>query len=134
MTCFRRRHALALAVALVACGSVEPVFPVTTLQTGSEGCTPADDDSADAGGTADTSGTTGASAPAPDGCDSSTGACVPGEESCPCTSGGACDLGLMCISEVCVQDECPIGTAGCPCTQGGGCDPDLSCVADLCTP
>jgi len=140
MTCFRRRHALGLAAVLAGCGNVEPVFPLDTSPTtvatgtGSEGCTPEPGDTG-AGGTADTTGSTGASDPMFDGCESSTTSeCMPGAEGCPCFSGGACDAGLMCISEVCVQMECPLGTVGCPCTQGGGCDPDLTCVDDVCSP
>jgi hypothetical protein len=140
MTCFSRRHALCVAVALAsgvgACGSVEPVFPHdTSNETGAadDGCDASDTFATAGGGTADTSGSTGGSEPAPDGCESTSGECMPGLESCPCTSGGACNAGLMCISDVCVQEECPIGLEGCPCTQGGGCDPDLTCVDDVCS-
>ena len=141
MTCFRRRHAFVLAAALAgACGNVEPVFPIDTSAategTGSEGCTPDPSDasaSAESGGSADTSGGTGGSDPAPDHCESSTGECVAGAEGCPCTEGDSCDRGLTCISEVCVFIECPIGISGCPCTQGGGCDPDLTCIDDVCS-
>ena len=54
------------------------------------------------------------------------GDCQVGSESCDCTSGGACDPGLTCVSEVCV-DLSNIGgsggsggTAGTAGTAGGG--------------
>lgn len=132
-----RRAALPVLVALLAaapaCGGVEPLgtWPTTIATGGSTG----DDCVAATGGPAtgaDTSGTAGTGGATPS-CDDSTTAveCIEGMEGCPCTIGGACDMGLTCLSEVCVLD-CPVGLAGCPCTPGGGCDPGLSCVDDVC--
>ncbi len=122
-------------VAVLGCGSVEPLGPwPTTIATGGgtdDGCI-ADDTGAPATG-ADTSGTAGTSDATPPSCDESTTdiGCVAGSEGCPCTGGGGCEFGLKCLSEVCVLD-CPVGAPGCPCTQGGGCDPNLECVDDVC--
>ncbi|MCA9712707.1 MAG: hypothetical protein KDK70_43160 [Myxococcales bacterium] len=98
-----------LALGLLACGDdVDPIEPATT----SVGAT--------------TAPTTAA--------DSTTGPCVDGQEGCPCTPGGACDPGLQCLSDLCVDvgGTCPVGSAGCPCTMGGGCDPGLACTDGVC--
>ena len=63
--------------------------------------------------------------------DSATGTCPVGSEACPCTMGGACDPGLECLSNICV-DPTPTGGgmggnggsvsvgsgAGSPCLEG----------------
>lgn len=85
--------------------------------------------------TGDSGGVASGGAVDESGCaDSSTGECILGDEGCPCTPGGACNEGLMCISEVCVGMACPVGADGCPCTPGGGCDPELMCMDDVCVP
>lgn len=58
--------------------------------------------------------------------------CPVGSLECPCTPGGACDEGLACELEICVEG-CAMGSLGCGCTPGGGCDEGLMCGAsDLC--
>jgi hypothetical protein len=118
----RLAGAVALAIGVGGCGGVEPTtgYPAsTTLATGSEtGCPSATDT-----GSVDTTA-----------CGSTTSSCIPGQVGCPCTEGGSCDDGLMCISEICVSMGCPVGSDGCPCTPGGGCDPELVCMSELCVP
>ena len=99
----------------LGCGDdVEPIGPATT----SQGLTTATT-ATGADGTASSS---------------SDGPCIDGREGCPCTPGGACDPGLMCLSDLCVDvsGECPVGSEGCPCTMGGGCDPGLECIDMAC--
>ncbi|MEM9461875.1 MAG: hypothetical protein AAGF11_47390 [Myxococcota bacterium] len=109
--------ALGLGLGLgLGCGDdVKPIGPVTT----SQGMTTA-------------TAATGADGTASG---SSEGPCVAGQEGCPCTPGGACDPGLMCLSDLCVDVSggCPVGSEGCPCTMGGGCDPGLECIDMACT-
>lgn len=82
----------------------------------------------------------------------STAHCPVGAEACPCTPGGSCDPGLICLSQVCVAEpatggtsggatlasstssECPVGAGQCPCTPGGSCDAGLVCENDTCVP
>ena len=114
-----------LAVAgLLACGGIDPQGPSTTYTTLSSDTDEACDPSTTGAGD-ESAGDTGPC--------STTDMCTPGIEGCPCTRGGACDPGLSCISEVCVDASCAVGSLGCPCTQGGGCDPELACVDDVCT-
>jgi hypothetical protein len=63
-----------------------------------------------------------------------SGDCVLGSEGCPCTMGGGCDLGLSCLSTVCVDPGalCPVGSQGCPCTPEAACDEGLVCLANEC--
>lgn len=44
------------------------------------------------------------------------GACTVGAEGCPCTQGGACDPGLTCLSDLCVDTNAGTGGDG----AGGG--------------
>lgn len=97
---------------LLGCGDdVEPIGPATT-----------------------TAGMTTAPTGADETASGSDEPCVDGREGCPCTVGGACDPGLMCLSNVCVDvgGGCPVGSEGCPCTMGGGCDPELQCIDMVC--
>jgi len=57
----------------------------------------------DAAGTAGTAGTMGAAG------SGGSGACVTGAESCACYGNGTCDVGLQCLSHLCVS---PTGTGG----------------------
>lgn len=139
------------AIALVcvgACGDVEPGDPyattasmtMTTTAGGTGSATGEDTGGSEATGSASLTDattatvTTGADTSGADTTADDTGGCTPGAEGCPCAAGGACDPGLACLSEVCVDPGpiCPIGTVGCPCTQGGTCDPDLTCVSMVC--
>jgi len=43
-----------------------------------------------------------------------TGDCAVGSEDCECTSGGACDTGLVCLSSICVNPNPTAGAAGGP--------------------
>ncbi len=65
----------------------------------------------------------------------STGSgCDVGHEGCPCTSGGSCNPGFFCNTNlnICISDACPAGTEECHCTPGGSCDPGLQCLSDFC--
>lgn len=71
--------------------------------------------------------------------------CPIGSEGCPCTGGGGCDPGLMCIDQVC-EGEATSETAeetegetgectevGCECDgEPGSCDPGLICEDGVC--
>ncbi|MEZ4382941.1 MAG: hypothetical protein R3A79_16565 [Nannocystaceae bacterium] len=50
-----------------------------------------------------------------------SGACTPGLEGCPCGQGGACAVGLECVSNACVDPSMFDST-----TTGGGEDPSTS--------
>jgi len=109
---------LGLGWGLGACGDeIEPIEPATTTTTSP--ATQGDPSGADETGS---------------GGSSTTGPCEEGSESCPCTPGGACDPGLECLSNLCVDlgGTCPVGSEGCPCTPGGGCDPGLACAEMVC--
>ncbi len=57
-----------------------------------------------------------------------SGTCQVGSEGCPCTTGGGCDPGLTCLSDLCVDANAPTSadpTAGTmPTTAGPGGDTD----------
>ena len=137
-----RAFAIASGLTLAAC-AVEPLEPVgtTTTTTVSDtsgdtevsGVPPGDTEPMhrlDSSGTSAMSTSTGTAG----GTATDTGACQVGEEGCPCTASGACDPGLQCLSNFCVDlgGTCPIGAEGCPCTQGGACDPGLICASMTC--
>lgn len=139
------RRALCIVVVslgLTACNQVTP-DPYSTY-TGYPNPTvggETTDDTATAGTSSETSGSSGVAdgssgSDATAGTESAadSGGCVLGSEGCPCTMGGGCDLGLSCLSTVCVDPGalCPVGTQGCPCTPMGACDADLVCLANEC--
>lgn len=51
--------------------------------------------------------------------------CTLGAELCGCDT-GACDDGLTCTDDVCVEDTCPAGSLDCAC-DGGACETTLYC-------
>ncbi len=46
--------------------------------------------------------------------------CAVGSEKCQCTTGGACDPGLSCLSSICVDPNNPAGSGGGGGTSGAG--------------
>jgi hypothetical protein len=134
---------LAAILAAGAC-AIEPVEPIGPPATTTDGSSSGDGTATGGVATsdpmrgADETGTgTGADTGTGTGTATSGGsggACSVGEEGCPCTPRGACDPGLSCLSEFCVDvgGGCPIGAEGCPCTQGGACDVGLQCASQIC--
>lgn len=57
------------------------------------------------------------------------GECPVGSETCPCTTGGACDPGLMCLSNICVDPNNSTGGGGSG-TGGSGTGGSGDCIPD----
>jgi hypothetical protein len=57
--------------------------------------------------------------------------CAVGTEGCSCTVGGACDPGLECRSNLCVN-ACTVGNDGCACFPDGSCASGLTCASNVC--
>ncbi len=59
------------------------------------------------------------------------GECAVGSETCPCTTGGACDPGLLCLSNICVDPNNETGGGGDGSGGGGiGGAGGMDCVPD----
>ncbi len=57
--------------------------------------------------------------------------CPIGADGCPCSQGGACDPGLACAGDVCVDPGCPVGSLLCACDHGY-CGEGLICDENTC--